>query len=40
MEQIGRNPWQQAANWTAEKTAQICENRCSGLLPVAAGTAW
>jgi dienelactone hydrolase len=35
MEQSGRNPWQQAANGTAEKTAQICENRCSGLLPVA-----
>jgi hypothetical protein len=30
MEQSGRNPWQQAANGTAEKTAQICENLALG----------
>jgi hypothetical protein len=37
MEQSGRNRWQPVANGTPAKAAQMGENRCRGLRPVAAG---
>jgi hypothetical protein len=40
MEQSGRNGWQPVANATAPEAAQIGENRCRGLRPVAVRSAW
>ena len=40
MEPSGRNRRQPMANGAAAKAAQIGENRCRGLRPVAAGSPW
>jgi hypothetical protein len=40
MEPSGRNRWQPAASRTAPRTAQIRENRCRGLRPVASEAPW
>jgi hypothetical protein len=40
MEPSGRNRWQPVANGTAVKAAQVGENRCRALRPVAAETPW
>jgi hypothetical protein len=40
MEQSGRNRWQPMTNATAARTAEIGENRCRGLRPVAGTPKW
>jgi protein phosphatase len=40
MEPSGRNWWQPVANGTAPNAAQLGENRCRGLRPVAARVPW